>query len=138
MNTLSERKHVGRSCYFGCYSNKLSDQVMVGFSPLGDVGFSDDNQHTTVSFKFSSDSQLVARCGVCPVYVNANKTKPNSFTLKFVTKIWKSDDMPRATGTYPASESEPSSDEDELEPSSDDEELEPAPKRTCRDQIHTP
>ncbi|KAK9200671.1 hypothetical protein WN944_015869 [Citrus x changshan-huyou] len=109
MNTLSERKHVGRCCYFGCYSNKLSDQVMLGISPLGNVGFSDDNHHTTVSFKFSSDSQLVVRCGVCPV----------------------------ATGT-PASESEPSSDEDELEPSSDDEELEPTTKRICRDQIHTP
>ncbi|XP_052291970.1 disease resistance-like protein DSC1 [Citrus sinensis] len=124
MNTLSERKHVGGCCYFGCYSNKLSDQVMLGISPLGNVGFSDDNHHTTVSFKFSSDSQLVVRCGVCPVYVNANKTKPNSFTLKFVTEIWKLDDMARGTGT-PASES-------------GNEEFEPTPKRICRDHIHTP
>ena len=87
MNTLSERKYVGRCCYFGCYSNKLSDQVMLGFSPLGNVGFSDDNHHTTVSFKFSSDSQLVVRCGMCPVNVMPTTPSPTVLLSNLLPKF---------------------------------------------------
>ncbi|KAH9783003.1 Disease resistance-like protein DSC1 [Citrus sinensis] len=121
MKTLSGRKHVRRCCVMASYQITKIDHVMLGFRPCGNVGFPDDNLHTTVSFNFFSNSDnAVTCCGVCAVYANPNENKPNTFTLNFATESWKLDDMASASGT------------------SDEEELEPSPKRICRDQINSP
>ncbi|KAH9727022.1 Disease resistance-like protein DSC1 [Citrus sinensis] len=121
MKTLSGRKHVRRCCVMASYQITKTDHVMLGFRPCGNVGFPDDNLHTTVSFNFFSNSDTaVTCCGVCAVNANPNENKPNTFTLNFATESWKLDDMASASGT------------------SDEEELEPSPKRICRDQINSP
>lgn len=112
MKTLSGRKRVRRCCFkegwVGGYRVTKTNHVVLGFSPCGNVGFPDDNRHTAVSFGFLSMSDVVLCCGVCPVYANPNKTKPNTFTLNFATQIWKLDDKTSADGT---------SDEEEFEAS---------------------
>lgn len=108
ISTLSERKHVRQCCVWDSFQITKTDHVMVGFSPCGNVGFPDDNRHTAVSFGFLSMSDVVLCCGVCRVYANPNKTKPNTFTLNFATQIWKLDDKTSADGT---------SDEEEFEAS---------------------
>ncbi|KAH9783049.1 Disease resistance-like protein DSC1 [Citrus sinensis] len=124
MTTLSGRKHFRRWCFktlWFDYPMTKIDHVALGFNPCGNVGFPDDNHHTTVSFDFFSIFSKVSRCGVCPVYANTKGTNPSTFTLNFATEVWKLDDMASARGT------------------SDEEELEPSPKRTCRgDQLNTP
>ncbi|KAH9726995.1 Disease resistance-like protein DSC1 [Citrus sinensis] len=121
MKTLSGTKHVRRCCVMASYQITKIDHVMLGFRPCGNVGFPDDNLHTTVSFNFFSNSDnAVTCCGVCAVYANPNENKPNTFTLNFATESWKLDDMASSSGT------------------SDEEELEPSPKRICRDQINSP
>ena len=82
--TLSGRKHVLRDCNFIVCPNE-TDHVILGFHPSGNVGFLDDNHHTTVSFWFYSTSNVVKCCGVCPVCANPSVTKPNTFTLNFAT-----------------------------------------------------
>ncbi|KAH9783057.1 Disease resistance-like protein DSC1 [Citrus sinensis] len=116
ISTLSERKHVRRSCVWDSF--QITDHVMLGFSPCGNVRFPDDNHHTTVSFEFLSKSNVVLCCGLCPVYANPDKTKPNNLTLNFATQIWKLDDKTSTSGT---------SDEVEFEASSHQEESEPGP-----------
>ncbi|KAH9782985.1 Disease resistance-like protein DSC1 [Citrus sinensis] len=111
MKTLSGRKIV--RCYetIALRRQVTKTNVILGFRPLRNVGFPDDNNRTVVPFKFSSQYYVVKCCGVCPVYASPNETKPNTITLNFATEISKLDD--RAT----ASESESSSGEEELEPS---------------------
>ncbi|KAH9726980.1 Disease resistance-like protein DSC1 [Citrus sinensis] len=118
MKTLSGRKIV--RCYetIALRRQVTKTNVILGFRPLRNVGFPDDNNRTVVPFKFSSQYYVVKCCEVCPVYASPNETKPNTIILNFATEISKLDDI--AT----VSESESSSGEEELEPS---------PKRLCRD-----
>ncbi|KAH9782909.1 Disease resistance-like protein DSC1 [Citrus sinensis] len=149
IKTLSETKHV----HLGYNLHSIqdphdSDHVILGFKPCLNVGFPDGDHHSTATFKFFNEchrniikvqkGQKIKRCGVCPVYANPSEIKANTFTLNFVTEVWKLDDLPSASGTaaseFDSSSDEgelycidSSSDEGELYYSFDEEELEPSP-----------
>ncbi|GAY65110.1 hypothetical protein CUMW_238710 [Citrus unshiu] len=121
VNALSGIEHVYENCLILASTHELidSDHVVLGFNPCWNVGDGDDHRiflkffdihkhHTAISFEFICDSYKVKSCGVCPVYANPSETKPNTFTLKFATRIGKLDDKAASpSGT---------SDEEELEP----------------------
>lgn len=89
---------------FNCFLASIrdfidSDHIILGFNPLGIVGFpvGVGNHSTTVLINFCAAN--VKCCGVSPVYANPNNIKPNTFTLKFAPEIGKLDDKASSIGT---------------------------------------
>ncbi|KDO45933.1 hypothetical protein CISIN_1g043008mg, partial [Citrus sinensis] len=68
MKTLSGRKIV--RCYetIALRRQVTKTNVILGFRPLRNVGFPDDNNRTVVPFKFSSQYYVVKCCEVCPFW----------------------------------------------------------------------
>ncbi|KAH9783786.1 Disease resistance-like protein DSC1 [Citrus sinensis] len=136
IRTRSETEHQLR---FGPDVSIDSDHVILGFYPCWNLGLHDaDGQRPgVVSFDFDivdkNDGLPYGRyslksCGVCPVYLSPNKTKPNTCTLKFAATTKEEcshDKMP--AGTSKPSTCVGRSDEGEPEPSS---------KRIRRDQVN--
>ncbi|KAL9436700.1 hypothetical protein AB3S75_022698 [Citrus x aurantiifolia] len=135
IRTRSETEH---QLLFGPDVFIDSDHVILGFLPFWNLGLPDADRQRPgfVSFHFDIVDKITGfpvhhglkSCGVCPVYLSPNKTKPNTCTLKFAatTKEECSHDK------MPAGTSKPytcvgRSDEGEPEPSS---------KRIRRDQVN--
>ncbi|GAY48932.1 hypothetical protein CUMW_115420 [Citrus unshiu] len=140
IETRSETKHFAGQLRFGPDVSIDSDHVMLGFFSCWNVGLPDadgprpgvvtfdfDVVHKYVGFPVSFWCELKG-CGVSPVYLSPNKTKPNTCTLKFAaTTKEECSHYKMAAGTSKPSTCVGRSDEGELGPSS---------KRIRRDQVN--
>lgn len=86
IKTLSETKYFQDFCPLSVDTSFDSDHVLLGFCPSWNVGLPDGDHHTTVIFNFhvgnTYANHKVKCCGVYPVYINPNETKPTTLTLK--------------------------------------------------------